>query len=103
MSWGPIAVTSTAQADLDAKLAEASAAYQHNLEAADYDLDPAAKEQIDAAITAAKSLVASGVVGAGLVNVQLNGHANPDHKPVKGWANDVVTVTVSCADPQPTT
>jgi hypothetical protein len=27
--------------------------------------------------------------------VTLSGHTNPNHEPVKGWANDTLTVTVS--------
>jgi hypothetical protein len=101
MSWGSIIATSVAVDEAAEKLAAAVTAYQTQLEAADYDLDAAAKEQIEAASAAVNAVIASGAVGTGLVNVSLNGHANPEHKPVKGWANDSITITVSCADPQP--
>lgn len=101
MSWTFPAASGITADEFDAKVAASLAAYEHNLEASDYQLDPAASEQITAAVAAAKALVASGAVGSGTFNVTLSGHANPDHKPVKGWANDCVTVSVACADPQP--
>jgi hypothetical protein len=102
MSWGQITVTSVAVADVAAAIDTATATYKASLAASDYVLDQAATDAITAASVAAKAIVDSGVAGDGLVNVTMNGHANPDHKPVKGWANDFVTITVSCADPQPT-
>jgi hypothetical protein len=58
---------------------------------------PAMDEQFDAAMEATRALVKHAVVGAGNVNVTLSGHANPGHRPRKGWANDQVTVSVSSA------
>lgn len=52
-------------------------------------------EAVTAAKKAAKTLIDSGVVGTDTpVRVSLSGHANPDHEPADGWANDFVTVSV---------
>lgn len=53
------------------------------------------EDQIKAARAAAMSLLDSGCVGAGeFFSVSISGHANPDHKPADGWANDSVSVNV---------
>jgi hypothetical protein len=51
--------------------------------------------QLDAATEAARALAQ--VVGRpdDLVQVSLTGHANPSHAPRQGWADEMVTVTVS--------
>lgn len=49
-------------------------------------------QQIDAAAKAAASLLNSGALGDGPWTLTLSGHANPDHKPAPGWANDAVTI-----------
>lgn len=97
MSYGPIVVTSIATDAVVDSLKAATQNYVDGLAASDYELDPAALEAIAAATSAAASIVASGAIGAGPVNVTINGHANPGHVPVKGYANDVVTVSVSSA------
>jgi hypothetical protein len=53
------------------------------------------RAQFEAAVEAAKALAA--VVGrpSDAVIVTLNGHANPDHGPRAGWANETITVSVS--------
>lgn len=57
---------------------------------------PEAEDQIEAAITAAQAIVASGAVGPEeSLYVHLAGHANPDHAPRAGYANDTVAVTVT--------
>lgn len=53
------------------------------------------KEQIRAARDTAMYLVNSGTVGMGDVFVHLVGHVNPNHKPVDGWANDMIIVSVT--------
>lgn len=59
---------------------------------------PEHQQQLDAAKWAAKAMIASGALGnpgdGRLFIVSLNGHANPDHEPVPGWANDAITVSV---------
>ena len=58
--------------------------------------NPECAEQFDAASMAARHLVDSGVIGVNKAyRVTLSGHANPDHEPRPGWANDVVTVIVA--------
>lgn len=49
----------------------------------------------DAAIDAAKALIASGALGSGATFLaSLNGHANPGNRPREGWSNDYVTVNL---------
>lgn len=94
-------IPSGSVADFEAAAKAAADAYQANLAAQDYALDPAAQEAIAVGLAAAKAIVDSGAVGTGLVQGTIGGHANPGHKPVKGWANDSLTVTVYSADPAP--
>lgn len=53
-------------------------------------------EAFEAALEAAHDLLASGSFGSESreYTVSLSGHANPDHAPVSGWANDCVTVSI---------
>lgn len=91
-------VTNVKTEDVESALTTAFDSYQKNLASGDYELDAAAKEQGTAAIAVAKSLVDSGTVGGSVFNVTVSGHANPDHKPRSGWANDALTVAVSSAE-----
>lgn len=54
-------------------------------------------EAVAAAIRALDLLIASDAVGeAGTTySVSASGHANPDHKPVEGWANDTISVSIT--------
>lgn len=54
------------------------------------------QEQVDAAIECAAILASC--VGGEKVNVSINGHANPGHKPHPSYANDTVLVSVTNAD-----
>jgi hypothetical protein len=57
-------------------------------------------EQLVAAREAAREILASGAIGIpDYVQATLSGHANDNHRSSAGWANDVVTVTISCATP----
>lgn len=58
---------------------------------------PELADQVGAAREAATAVIASGAVGdpAGDYMVFLNGHANPEHRPTPGWANDCVGVNVT--------
>ncbi len=98
MSFG-ITIAATPAAEFDAAALKASDAYQAQLAAQDYALDVDAKNAIAVALTALGAIVATGVVGTGLVAGSIVGHANPGQKPVKGWANDALTVAVYCAEP----
>jgi hypothetical protein len=61
--------------------------------------NPDGADQADLAVELAKRIVASGVVGAGgRVAASLGGHGNPGHRPLAGWANDTITVSVGQAD-----
>lgn len=95
-------VAAVKAADFPAAADAAAKAYRASLAANDYTLDEYAERGVLVALGTAKALVTSGVAGAGLVSAQIGGHANPGQKPVKGWSNDFLTVTVSCADPVPT-
>jgi len=57
------------------------------------------RAQLDAAIEAARSLAK--VVGrpTDRVVVTMSGHANPDHAPRSGWANECITVSVTACPP----
>lgn len=58
---------------------------------------PATLESIEAAGAAAETFVRLlGFNGEGVhYNVVLSGHANENHSPASGWANDYVQVTVT--------
>lgn len=62
--------------------------------AAQYNALDESNEAVDAAIEAATGMVLA-IRGEGAVIVQLSGHSNPEHKPVAGWSNDQVAVSVS--------
>lgn len=59
-------------------------------------------EQLRAAKVAAKRLIDTGAVGniggdgdLGVrFQVMLGGHANPNHEPAPGWADDTINITV---------
>jgi hypothetical protein len=53
------------------------------------------RAQFEAAVVAAQALAK--VVGrdGDTVHVSISGHANPDHAPRDGWANEMISVTVS--------
>lgn len=59
--------------------------------------DEQVQEQMNVAADAATKIIASGAVGGPgkEYHVSVSGHANPEHEPAKGWANDCVTVSVS--------
>ncbi len=59
------------------------------------EADEQVKEQMNAAADAATKIISSGAVGTGEFDVNVSGHANPDHEPAEGWSNDCVTVSVS--------
>jgi hypothetical protein len=58
---------------------------------------PDAVEAFEAASNLADYLVEKGVVGdiTKTFKVSLSGHANPDHEPKSGWANDFVQITIT--------
>ena len=53
--------------------------------------------QCAAAIEAVRSLIASGVIGAGPYALSMGGHANDGHGDVAGWSNDMVSINLSRA------
>ena len=55
-----------------------------------------AAEQFVAAAALAGQVIDSGVVGyESDYIISVSGHANPDHKPAEGWANDYVNIQVT--------
>lgn len=96
MSWS--VAKSAIDNDRDSVYSELEAACEANV-AANGGTDEVV-EQMQAATAAAADLAAS--VGGSKINVSLSGHANPDHAPTSGYANDQVTVSVSNADAVPT-
>lgn len=61
------------------------------------DLSEEAVSQITAARNIAGNIVTAGVVGgeARTFSVYLDGHANPDHEPAEGYANDAISIRIS--------
>ena len=58
-------------------------------------------EQVTAVVNAAIDLVTSGAFGVGPFTVTLTGHANPDHRPRKGWGRDYCTISVNQTEASP--
>lgn len=56
-----------------------------------------AKEQANTVLAAAQNIIDSGAIGEGPYRITLGGHANPEHKPQYGWANDTISVAISQA------
>lgn len=56
-------------------------------------------EQLAAAKAAVKAIVASSAVGDSTCSYSatMSGHANAEHEPTEGWANDCLTVIVQQA------
>lgn len=90
MSWS-FSVPDGAAEHFEANAADAQASYLSGSPT----LADEAKDQIAEAVEAAVTLVSAGVVGYGQVHATLTGHANPGHKPAPGWANDMVTISLS--------
>jgi hypothetical protein len=63
--------------------------------------NPECSDQFDAAVQAILMLLESGAVGDARKEffVAMGGHANPGHEPRSGWANDLITISISQASP----
>ncbi len=61
--------------------------------------NPECGDQFDAVVGAVEAIIALGSVGTAgkRFHVSMSGHANPDHEPRAGWANDAVTIQISQA------
>jgi len=61
--------------------------------------NPECGDQFEAACNAAYAILASAAVGGQGKKfvVTMSGHSNPGHEPRPGWANDVITVSVTQA------
>lgn len=63
-----------------------------------YQPEEHAGESIATAAGAVLAVLQSGALGDpdeyGF-NVNVNGHANPEHKPAEGWSNDHLTISIS--------
>lgn len=94
MSWN-VNLTDIDPADLGKLAHDAYAEFKARYSDEDA-VFPAMDEQFDAALAAASSGMTR-VVGDGNINVTLSGHANPGHRPRQGFANDLVTVSVTSA------
>lgn len=90
MSWFVQVPGGSDSTDVESALKDAIAAYRGTVSLSDEAL-----EQIDAAAACAVALVDSGAVGTRRVSINLSGHANTDHTPDPGWANDCITVAVT--------
>jgi hypothetical protein len=59
-------------------------------------------EQVELARRLATTAIDSGVIGEGKdYRISLAGHANPNHEPVDGWANDMLSINISQLSPHP--
>lgn len=58
---------------------------------------PEHKQQYAKALLAVTELIDSGALGdpGGKYSFNVSGHANPDHQPAPGWANDSLTISIS--------
>lgn len=92
MSWS-LSVPSGPVAEFDKAAVAAASSYVAAFPAG--ALAAETREQIEEAVKAATWLVSSGALGSDHVHATLTGHANPEHKPVPGWSNDSVTISVS--------
>ena len=68
-----------------------------NLKVSALAQNPECGDQFDAAAEAVSALIAGGTVGGPEVrfHVVMSGHANPDHAPRSGWANDMINISIS--------
>lgn len=92
MSWTLSIPTKTPREQFDAAIDAATATGNE-------DVLTERDEQVRVAKEAAKSVVAEGAVGFDTINCSINGHANPEHKPREGWANDTITINLSSGGP----
>jgi hypothetical protein len=60
----------------------------------DQHAGPEASDQLSNALEAAAAIISSGAVGESPWRVMLGGHANPDHMPAGGWAEEMVSIQV---------
>ena len=67
--------------------------------------NPEMREQAAACVSAAVEIIKDGSLGSGEFRAHLNGHANPGHSPVQGWACyfliDLIKWSVKYADQSP--
>lgn len=96
MSWSFGFVSKGTLTDYNQQSMAAVTAYVDGQASLDNAVEPTTQEQIDAAVEAGRAIVKSKAVGPqeATFNVTLSGHANPDHAPREGFANDQVTVSV---------
>lgn len=93
MSWGTIQalVVTGEEQDVDKAVESYIATQRDN----GYPLAAEAEEQAREASRVAQEMLKSGALGRGTFNVNLSGHANPDHTKTPGYANDCITIHVS--------
>lgn len=53
-------------------------------------------EQVLVTADVVDDIIGSGVIGdpQGKFHIILSGHANPEHKPASGWANDSIVINI---------
>lgn len=74
------------------------AAAEAALEAATPNIEqynPDGLDQAAAAVRAVAGIVEAGVVGSGMVRVELSGHGNPGHAPAPGFSEDFIGARIS--------
>lgn len=83
--------------ELRTKLDEAVAV----VERSDTDADEERREHLVAALGCVHDLVDAVGRSDDDVFVSVSGHANPDHAPRGGWADEVITINVTAKPPAP--
>ena len=93
MSWG-FQIKETRFEDAKERIREAKDSYDFDSSGGDEG-----REQANIAEKALIALIESETVVApgGSFTATLSGHANPEHKPRSGWANDMITVMINQA------
>lgn len=91
MSWAVQAMAVTVNGELEDRLNEAV----QNADQAQFALTES-QEQAAAAVDAVVALVDAAVVGdASVINVSMSGHANENHENREGYANSMVSISIS--------
>lgn len=94
MSWG-LSIQVPAGTDPNEAVEAAADEYRQRSKPED-----PVNEALATACGTAVALLNSGAVGDPQAHdyaISLNGHANPEHKPAPGWANDYISISVSQA------
>lgn len=92
-AYGELGVTAE---DFEADADKVWTEQKVNLDFLKYQVPEAVEDQFQVVKKAAKAILDSGAVGTGVTyQVSLGGHANKEHQPNGGWANDAITININ--------